>query len=115
MANPIKREIGAVFLPVRDIEASRTWYCDLLGLAERPDILFGHICVIPMTDGSGFVLDSRGFVAPRNGTPTFHFVSDDLPAAFYLYACEGCHFGGRDHRRNFLQFPRSGRPSPYGS
>lgn len=89
MINPIKREIGAVFLPVRDIEASRTWYCDLLGLARRPDILFGHICVIPMTDGSGLVLDSKGFVAPRTGTPAFHFDSDDIPAAFTYMRAKG--------------------------
>ena len=89
MIIPIKREIGAVFLPVRDIEAARAWYCDLLGLEGLPEIEFGHICVIPMVDGSGFVLDSKGFVVPRTGTPAVHFNSDDLPSAFVYMRAKG--------------------------
>jgi catechol 2,3-dioxygenase-like lactoylglutathione lyase family enzyme len=89
MIHPIKREIGAVFLPVRDIGASRAWYCDMLGLEELPEILLGHLCVIPMRDGSGFVLDSKNFVAPHNSKPVFHFNSDDLPSAFAYMQAKG--------------------------
>jgi len=82
MTHPIKREIGAVFVPVRDIEAARAWYSELLGLAISPEILFGHLCVIPMREGSGLVLDGKEFVAPHDHTPVFHLNSDDIDAAF---------------------------------
>jgi catechol 2,3-dioxygenase-like lactoylglutathione lyase family enzyme len=104
MVNPIKREIGAVFLPVRDIEASRAWYCDLLGLEGIPDIEFGHICVIPMVDGSGFVLDSKGFVSPRDDKPAFHFNSNDLPAAHAYMQAKGVALEGEITDGIFFNF-----------
>jgi catechol 2,3-dioxygenase-like lactoylglutathione lyase family enzyme len=76
----IENEIGAVFVPVSNIEAARDWYCRLLDV-PLPDIVFGHLCVIPMRDGSGLVLDSKDFAGPHNGTPIFHFNTDDLAAA----------------------------------
>ncbi|MEY2196968.1 VOC family protein, partial [Neobacillus sp. BF23-41] len=30
--NPILNQIGTVFIPVRNIEEARNWYCDILGL-----------------------------------------------------------------------------------
>jgi catechol 2,3-dioxygenase-like lactoylglutathione lyase family enzyme len=112
MIHPIKREIGGVFLPVRDIETSRAWYCDLLGLEGLPEIFFGHICVIPMKEGSGFVLDSKNFVAPHDSKPAFHFNSDDIPSAFaYMQAkditlvgeiTDGIFFNFRDPDGNLL-------------
>jgi catechol 2,3-dioxygenase-like lactoylglutathione lyase family enzyme len=80
MVGAIRNEIGAVFVPVSNIEAARDWYCRLLGV-PLPDIVFGHLCVIPMRDGSGLVLDSKGFAGPHRGKPIFHFNTDDLPAA----------------------------------
>lgn len=76
----IRNEIGAVFVPVRDVEAARDWYCGLLGL-PRGEVLFGHLYVLPMRDGSGLVLDSKGFTGPHDGKPLFHFNTDDVPAA----------------------------------
>lgn len=104
MTHPIKREIGAVFVPVRDIEAARAWYCDLLGLATRPDIFFGHICVIPMRDGSGLVLDSKDFVAPHDGKPVFHLNSDDIPAAFAYMREKGVALAGEITDGIFFNF-----------
>jgi catechol 2,3-dioxygenase-like lactoylglutathione lyase family enzyme len=48
MKNPIKNEIGAVFIPVSDIEKARDWYCDVLGLPLDGEIFHGHIYVLPM-------------------------------------------------------------------
>ena len=76
----IRNEIGAVFVPVRDVEAARDWYCGLLGL-PRGEVLFGHLYVVPMRDGSGLVLDSKDFVGPHAGKPIFHFNTDDVAAA----------------------------------
>jgi catechol 2,3-dioxygenase-like lactoylglutathione lyase family enzyme len=76
----IENEIGGVFVPVRDIAAARDWYCRLLAV-EPGEILFGHIYVVPVRDGSGLVLDSKDFVRPHDGKPAFHLNAKDIPAA----------------------------------
>jgi catechol 2,3-dioxygenase-like lactoylglutathione lyase family enzyme len=77
----IDNEIGTVFVPVRDIAAARDWYCSILGLEPRGDILFGHIYMVPMKDGSGLVLDSKDFAGPNDCKPMFHFNTDDILGA----------------------------------
>lgn len=77
----IDREIGAVFVPVSDIERARDWYRALLGLPAGGEILFGHLHVIPMREGSGLVLDSRDFRGPHDRKPVFHFNSSKIEAA----------------------------------
>jgi len=75
--------IGAIFVPVRDIEAARHWYARLLGAADVPVIRHRHLAVFPTTGGGpDLVLDSRIFAAAsgRNAA-LFHFVADDIAAA----------------------------------
>ncbi len=84
----IENEIGAVFVPVRDVAAARDWYCKLLGLTPG-EVLFGHLYVVPMRDGSGLVLDSKNFAGPHTGKPIFHFNTRDVPAAHALCAALG--------------------------
>jgi catechol 2,3-dioxygenase-like lactoylglutathione lyase family enzyme len=60
--NPIKNEIGTVFIPVSDLERARDWYCDIFGLEADREISHG-LYVIPMV-GSGIVLD-RNRYAPE--------------------------------------------------
>ncbi|WP_281361164.1 hypothetical protein [Kroppenstedtia pulmonis] len=43
MSNPIQNKIGAVFLPVRDLEGARDWYCGMLGLEPDGEIQHGHL------------------------------------------------------------------------
>jgi catechol 2,3-dioxygenase-like lactoylglutathione lyase family enzyme len=81
MAGVIEREIGAVFIPVSDVEKARDWYRGLLGLQPGGDILFGHLHVVPMRAGSGLVLDSKGFAGPHDRMPVFHFNTSDVAAA----------------------------------
>ncbi|MGG1658392.1 VOC family protein [Brevibacillus sp. NRS-1366] len=33
-ASPIKTQVGSIFVPVKDIEKARSWYCQVLGLSE---------------------------------------------------------------------------------
>jgi catechol 2,3-dioxygenase-like lactoylglutathione lyase family enzyme len=80
MASPIKNEIGTVFVPVSNVEAARDWYCRLLAV-PLPEIIFGHLCVIPMRDGSGLVLDDKDFAGPHASKPIFHFNTNDVPGA----------------------------------
>lgn len=81
MTGVIEREIGGVFVPVSDIERARDWYRALLGLAPGGEVFFGHIHVLPMTEGSGLVLDSKGFAGPHDKKPVFHFNTSDVHAA----------------------------------
>jgi catechol 2,3-dioxygenase-like lactoylglutathione lyase family enzyme len=81
MASAIGREIGTVFVPVRDIEAARDWYRKLLGLEPSGEILFGHLHIVPMQAGSGLALDSKGFAGPHDKKPVFHFNTTDIHAA----------------------------------
>ena len=81
MAGAIEREIGTVFVPVRDIEAARDWYRTLLGHEPGGEILFGHLHVVPMQAGSGLVLDSKGFAGPHDSKPAFNFNTSDIHAA----------------------------------
>lgn len=85
----IERQIGSVFLPVRNIEVARDWYCRLLGLPEGGPILFGHIFVVPMLADSGLTLDSKDFRGPLDSKPVFHFMTRDVPAAYSNMASMG--------------------------
>lgn len=76
----IEREIGAVFLPVKDIEKARDWYNDLLGIKEKGEIQFGHIYVVP---GTILVLDSKIYNKRQLGeAPLFHFTTKNVQQAF---------------------------------
>lgn len=33
-SSPIKNKVGSVFVPVRNIEKSRSWYCQVLGIED---------------------------------------------------------------------------------
>ncbi|MDG0790689.1 VOC family protein [Cohnella ginsengisoli] len=87
-ASPIGRRVASVFIPVKDIERSRTWYCRLLGFEETErDILFGHICVLPL-DGADVVLDTMpkwGGAEPGGAaaieTPVLMLPTPDLEAS----------------------------------
>jgi catechol 2,3-dioxygenase-like lactoylglutathione lyase family enzyme len=93
----IEAHVGAIFVPVRNIEAARDWYCRLLGIEVRGEIHFGHIYVVPMRRGSGLVLDSKDFSGPHDKKPLFHFMTRDIAgAATFLEALGIDHGGIRD-------------------
>ncbi|ADU29524.1 VOC family protein [Evansella cellulosilytica] len=76
----IEREIGAVFLAVKDIEKAKDWYNDLLGIEENIDIQFGHLYVIP---SSNLVLDSKIYSKRHQGeAPLFHFNTKNIQMAY---------------------------------
>ncbi|MCC3373878.1 VOC family protein [Cohnella sp. REN36] len=84
-ASPIQNKVGSIFIPVRDIERSRSWYCRVLGLNEDEcEILSGHLCPLPM-QGTGIILDTmpqwggdRPEGAPTIETPAFMLMTQDL-------------------------------------
>jgi hypothetical protein len=86
--SPIKNKVGSIFVPVRDIEKSREWYCMLLGLPADCPILNGHLCPLPM-DGAGVILDTMPMWggqepggAPHTKTPAFMLLTNDLQASY---------------------------------
>lgn len=57
-ASPIKNKVGSIFIPVTDLERSRSWYCQVIGLNEEDcTIMNGHLCPLPM-QGTGIILDT---------------------------------------------------------
>jgi predicted enzyme related to lactoylglutathione lyase len=80
--SPISRQVGQVFVPVRDMQRAVTWYSALLGLDHDPDRL-GHedtIYDIPTEAGPGLCLDANrpDFVA--SGPARFFLWTDDMAA-----------------------------------
>ncbi|AIQ12867.1 MULTISPECIES: VOC family protein [Paenibacillus] len=117
MNSPILNKIGAVFVPVSDIERSKEWYCRLLGLPLDDEILFGHLFVIPM-DGPAIVLDSKIFTMESVlNTPLFHLNTNDIDAAYDFVKQSGAEiltdiehdhwFNFRDPDGNVLMICRS--------
>lgn len=84
-ASPVKNKVGSIFIPVRDIEKSRSWYCRILGISEdKCPIMNGHLCPLPM-EGTGVILDtmpmwggSEPGGAPSIETPAFVLLTADL-------------------------------------
>jgi catechol 2,3-dioxygenase-like lactoylglutathione lyase family enzyme len=80
--NPILNQIGTVFIPVKNIEQARDWYCDILGQPANGEILFGHLYVIPM-QGTSIVLDSKIYAEDHVfKVPVFHFNTSNIEEAY---------------------------------
>lgn len=81
-SSPILNQIGTVFIPVSHIEQARDWYCDILGLPNDGEILFGHLYIVPM-HGTGIVLDSQIYLKEKVfGVPAFHFNTNNIQEAY---------------------------------
>ncbi|MYL48133.1 VOC family protein [Halobacillus litoralis] len=82
MKSPIQNEVGAIFVPVKDIEKARDWYCDLLDVPAEEEFPGGHLYVLPMKH-AGVVLDSKIYSEEAVfGAPAFHFNTEDIEAAY---------------------------------
>jgi len=87
--SPVKNKVGSVFIPVRDIERARSWYCRVLGLNEADcTSMAGHLCTLPM-QGTGIILDTMPMWggdqpngAPSIETPAFMLLTDDLQGSY---------------------------------
>jgi catechol 2,3-dioxygenase-like lactoylglutathione lyase family enzyme len=81
MNSPILHQIAGVFLPVSDVVKAREWYSRILGLENGGEILFGHLCCLPM-EGTPLMLDTMP-KWPGDG-PAFIFKTDDIYAAHHF-------------------------------
>ncbi len=83
MPAALNAAVGAIFVPVRDIESARDWYVRLLGYPRIPEILFGHLAVFVLNEtSSNLVLDSR-IHRPneQRSTPLFHLNANNAEQA----------------------------------
>nr|WP_241158568.1 VOC family protein [Cohnella candidum] len=86
---PFLRRTGSNFVPVRDIEKARDWYCRILGMpVESAEIMNGHLCPLPMEE-PGIILDTMpGWGGkepdgpPTFQTPAFMLLTKDIEAAY---------------------------------
>lgn len=83
MSSPIKRHIGQVFIPVRNMEVAASWYSGLLGFEHEAGRLSHEDTIydIPTESGPWLCLDANrpDFVA--SGPARFFFWTSDLRAA----------------------------------
>lgn len=104
MKSPILNQIGAVFIPVKDIEKARDWYCDILGIEPSGEIQFGHIYVLPMA-GTGVVLDSKIYSKDKTfQTPMFHFNTENIEEAYSFMKNKGVNIVSEIEHGHFFTF-----------
>ncbi|WP_096435060.1 VOC family protein [Alteribacter populi] len=83
MLSTLERKVGTIFIPVKNVEDARDWYCNLLGVTTDGEIQFGHIYVIPLENGIDLVLDSKIFDKRYTGTaPLFHFNTKNIQQTY---------------------------------
>lgn len=113
MISSIENKVSGVFIPVSDVERAREWYRDVLGLPVG-EVLFGHLCCIPMGNGLDLLLDQKltpdeaNPEVPRGEYPLFMLPSSDIQeslADFEERGVELVEYGGsviqNDHWFNF--------------
>ncbi|UJF32761.1 VOC family protein [Paenibacillus hexagrammi] len=88
MPSPISPKIAGTFIPVRDIERARDWYCRLFGFPSDTPILFGHLCPLPV-EGPAVILDTMpmwGGMQPQGAAPyqapAVMFPTSDIEEAY---------------------------------
>ncbi|KAB8127482.1 VOC family protein [Gracilibacillus oryzae] len=80
--NPFNKKITGIFIPVKDIEKARNWYCELLQMEPADDFPGGHLYVLEL-DGVNVILDSNVYAEETiYKTPAFHFNTDNIENAY---------------------------------
>ncbi|MFC4321432.1 VOC family protein [Litchfieldia salsa] len=79
----ISSKVGAIFIPVSNILHAREWYCSILNLEPKYEIIAGHLCCIPLDNRLNLVLDSNIYDEESlYKNPAFHFNTDDIHKAY---------------------------------
>lgn len=89
MSSPIQNQIGAVFIPVSDMQRAIGWYSRLLGLPVQAATHEGTIYDLPMAAGQpGLLLDATPKPVTNSSQPLFFFWTDDIRAAHNFLQAE---------------------------
>ncbi|WP_085990866.1 VOC family protein [Oceanobacillus senegalensis] len=84
--SPIKNKVNLVFIPVRNIEKSKEWYSNILGIKDG-EVHFEHLFVAEM-EGAGMILDTmpqwreENGELPRLNFPAIQFATEDIHASY---------------------------------
>lgn len=73
----LRKRVGAVFIPVRNLRAAAEWYSKLLVLPLLELEEGDELCEIPLEDGSSLLLDARYGPIVSEG-PRCGFWSQDI-------------------------------------
>ena len=79
-SSPVRRHIGQVFIPVRDMARSARWYAPVLGFELDPTSHGGTILDIPTEGETRLALDANRPDFTADGPPRFFFWTDDMRA-----------------------------------
>lgn len=105
MNNPIQRKVGAIFIPVSNIEVAREWYCELLGIKADVDIIGGHLYVIPLEGEANLVLDSKIYAKRVTGeAPLFHFNTENIEKAYQFMKIKGVNIISEIEHGHYFNF-----------
>lgn len=85
-APPFNREVGNVFIPVKDVYRARKWYRDVLQLPAE-EVVMGHLCHIPMDGRTGILLDQQ--LTPDNKGKTKTIQMGDYP--LFMFSTNDIH------------------------
>ncbi len=78
-SSPIENRIGAVFIPVSDMDRAIAWYNRLLGLPPQATSHEGRIYDLPMQGDVGLILDGHQPVT-NSAQPLCFFWTADIGA-----------------------------------
>jgi predicted enzyme related to lactoylglutathione lyase len=81
MTNPIRNQIGMVFIPVSDMERAIGWYSQLFGLPVAATSHEGKIYDLRMAGDTALLLDGHKAVV-NSSQPLAAFWTDDIHAAY---------------------------------
>ncbi len=80
MNSPIQNRIGAVFVPVSDMQRAIRWYSTLLGVPAADPSHGGTIYDVPMAGEVNLILDANRPVQ-NSSQPLLFFWTEDIHAA----------------------------------
>jgi len=78
--SPIQGEVQGIFIPVRNVQAAKSWYSTIFGLPESGQVVNGHLYVLPI-GGPDLILDEMpmwGGNKPE-GPPVYQTPAISLP------------------------------------
>ncbi|MEO8395296.1 MAG: VOC family protein [Chloroflexota bacterium] len=88
MSSPILNQIGAVFIPVSDMQRAIGWYSHLLDLPISATAHEGRIYDLPMAGETALILDGHKPVT-NSSQPLFFLWTDDIHAAYDFLKSSG--------------------------
>jgi predicted enzyme related to lactoylglutathione lyase len=88
MPSPVTNRIGAVFIPVSDMDRAIRWYSHLLGLPLSESSHEGRIYDLPMDGETLLILDGHMPVT-NSSQPLCFFWTDDVRAAYVFLLGSG--------------------------